>query len=322
MFLKINLADSNKADYFITFVKKNHMLKRTFALVTLGLFTCQATFAQKAITLQQNFQPGKKYGYAMSYDQNIGQNIMGQDLTMKQIMKIDYSFDISTATAPDKNVKVTYNKIYSLSDAMGASTEYDSEKDNGTENNPLSALKGASFNMVITPKGTVKSVSGVEKMLNDMAEKSSKDSSTISKIKEALNKQFGPEAIKASMEAALKIYPEKPVKPGESWIVETELKNILPIKMKTTYTLKEVKENKAYVSVTGILNAVGPVEIMGFTMQTNLNGNNNGDMVIDVKSGLALDSDMKIIIGGTMTAMGQEIKMKIDGQNKINGKEL
>ncbi|MOA09707.1 hypothetical protein D3C78_1295590 [compost metagenome] len=124
------------------------------------------------------------------------------------------------------------------------------------------------------------------------------------------------------MEAALKIYPEKPIKQGESWVVETELKNILPLKMKTTYTLKEVKENKAFVGVVGTISAVGPVEVMGFTMQTNLSGTNNGDMIIDIKSGLALNSDMKINIGGTMSAMGQDIKMKIDGQNKIAGKEL
>ncbi|MCO4293270.1 DUF6263 family protein [Solitalea sp. MAHUQ-68] len=298
------------------------MMKRRCALLLIGAIAVTNSFAQKAITLKQNFTAGKKYSYEMNVDQNINQEIMGQQIDMKQLLNITYSFEVTKGIVPDKNINVVYDKVYSLTEAMGASTEFDSAKDDGTGNNPLSTLKGSGFSMVVSPKGEVKSVTGAEKMIDQMARKTSSDSSAIVKVKEALSKQFGNEALKSTMEASLKIYPDKPVKVGESWLIESAVKSILPMSIKSTYTLNEVKDNKAYVSITSAITAKGPAEIMGLTLQTNLAGQNNGNMVIDIKTGVALDYTVKTDIGGTMSAMGQTIKMKINGDNKVNGKEL
>ncbi|POY37050.1 hypothetical protein C3K47_08305 [Solitalea longa] len=298
------------------------MNKKTLVLVLIGTITFTNLWAQKAITLKQNLTLGKKYTYEMNVDQNINQDVMGQQIDMKQLLNITYSFDIVNAIKQDKNIKVVYDKIYSLTEAMGASTEYDSAKDDGTGNNPLSALKGAGFTMVVSPKGEVKSVKGADEMMEKMAQKSSSDSATVEKVKEMLGKQFGNEALKSTMESSLKIYPDKPVKVGESWMIESSVQSMLPMNIKSTYTLNEVKDNKAYITVNSVISANGPAEIMGLTLQTNLNGQNNGNMVLDIKTGVALDYQVKVEIDGTMSAMGQNIKMKINGANKVIGKEL
>ncbi|UKJ08083.1 DUF6263 family protein [Solitalea lacus] len=298
------------------------MKKKLLMLITAGILTITYAFAQKAIILKQNFQVGKKYSYAMLLNQNINQDIMGQKIDLKQVMDMTYSFAVNKTQGDNKDIKVVYEKVYSLTEAMGNSNEYDSSKDDGTSKNPLSAMKGAGFNMLLSSKGEVKSVTGVDKMIDAMIQKVSSDSATAQTLKETLKKQFGNEAIKTSMENALKIYPDHPVKIGDSWEVQTEVKAALPMTMKTVYTLKELKNNKAIIGISGTIGANGPAEIMGFSMQTNLTGTNIGDMIVDVKSGLPLTSNIKLNINGTLNAMGQDIKMKIEGENKISAKEL
>jgi len=279
-------------------------------------------FAQKSYTLKQNLPIGKKYDFSMVSDQIINQEISGQKININQTIGTDYTFDIRNGDESTKDIDVIYNRIYMKSSAMGNTMTMDSNDADTTKQNPFMGIKGATFRMVMEPNGSIKSLIGIEKMLTSMATKMSKDSAVVNSLRESLAKQFNADGMKQTMESSLKIYPQKPVKVGDSWTVDTKIQMTMPIETVTTYTLKEVKDGIAYLNIAGSLTSKGNFETMGNKMQSDMKGTNNGDAALDIKSGLILNSHLRMEMAGIMTAMGQKINFELQGINKIVGKEL
>lgn len=279
-------------------------------------------FAQKIYVLKQNYPTGYKYDFSITSDQIINQKIAGRDVHMTQNIGTDYTFDITEGHSGEKDVKVTYNRIFMKSVAMGNTMTFNSDDQDSTKKNPFGGLKGASFYMIVTPNGAIKSVAGIDKMLDNMAAKMSTDTSQVKLLKEALSKQFSNEVVKQTMESSFKIYPDKPVKLGDSWTVDTKMQMSMPIETITQYTLKEVKGGTAILSVKGTLVSKGNFEVMGNKMETDLQGTNSGEASLDIKTGIVLNSHLRVELYGKMKSMGQDIDFEMQGINKIVGKEI
>ncbi|RDC54125.1 hypothetical protein DU508_23100 [Pedobacter chinensis] len=279
-------------------------------------------FAQKTYVLKQNLPIGKKYDFSMVSDQIINQTISGQKINLKQNIGTDYTFDIRNGDNLEKDIEVIYNRIFMTSSAMGNTMSMDSNDPDTTKQNPFRGIKGAAFRMVMEPNGTIRSLIGIDQMLTLMASKMSKDSAVVNSLKASLAKQFNTEGMKQTMESSLKIYPDKPVKIGDSWTVDTRMQMTMPIETITKYTLKAVKDGVAYLNIAGTLISKGNFETMGNKMETNLTGTNSGDAELDIKTGLILKSHLRMSLAGTMTAQGQVIDFELQGINKITGKEI
>jgi hypothetical protein len=294
---------------------------RVLATIMFSLISI-SSFAQKTYVLRQNYPTGYRYDFSINSDQIINQKIGGRDVHLTQNIGTDYTFDITEGHNGEKDVKVTYNRIFMKSIAMGTTMTYNSDEQDSTKKNPFSGLKGASFFMTVTPDGGIKTVAGIDKMLDNMASKMTTDTSQVKQIKNALSKQFSEEVVKQTMESSFKIYPERAVKNGDKWTVDTKLQMSMPIETITEYTLKEVKDGIATLSVKGALVSKGSFEVMGNKMETDLNGTNSGETSIDIKTGIVLNSHLRIELYGKMKSMGQDIDFEMQGINKIVGKEV
>lgn len=298
----------------------NYQMK-IFATIICSLIAFSA-FAQKTYVLRQNYPTGYKYDFTLTSDQIIKQKIAGRDIHLTQNIGTDYTFDITEGHNGEKDVKVTYNKIFIKSVAMGNTMTYSSDDQDSTKKNPFSGFKGASFYMTVSPNGAIKTVAGIDKMLDNMAARMTKDTSQVKQIKNALSKQFSNEVVKQTMESSFKIYPDRAVKIGDSWTVDTKMQMTMPIETITQYTLKEVKDGIAILGVKGTLVSKGNFEIMGNKMETDLQGTNSGETSIDVKTGIVLNSHLRVELYGKMKSMGQDIDFEMQGINKIIGKEV
>ncbi|MGQ7853740.1 DUF6263 family protein [Pedobacter sp. WC2501] len=294
---------------------------RVLATIMFSLISI-SSFAQKTYVLRQNYPTGYRYDFSINSDQIINQKIGGRDVHLTQNIGTDYTFDITEGHNGEKDVKVTYNRIFMKSVAMGTTMTYNSDEQDSTKKNPFSGLKGASFFMTVTPYGGIKTVAGIDKMLDNMASKMTTDTSQVKQIKNALSKQFSEEVVKQTMESSFKIYPERAVKIGDKWTVDTKLQMSMPIETITEYTLKEVKDGIAILSVKGALVSKGSFEAMGNKMETDLKGTNSGETSIDIKTGIVLNSHLRIELYGKMKSMGQDIDFDMQGINKIVGKEV
>ena len=294
---------------------------RVLATMIFSLISI-SSFAQKTYVLRQNYPTGYRYDFSINSDQIINQKIGGRDVHLTQNIGTDYTFDITEGHNGEKDVKVTYKRIFMKSVAMGNTMTYNSDEQDSTKKNPFSGLKGASFFMTVTPDGGIKTVAGIDKMLDNMASKMTTDTGQVKQIKNALSKQFSAEVVKQTMESSFKIYPERAVKIGDSWTVDTKLQMSMPIETITEYTLKEVKGGIAILSVKGALVSKGSFETMGNKMETDLKGTNSGETSIDIKTGIVLNSHLRIELYGKMKSMGQDIDFDMQGINKIVGKEV
>jgi len=294
---------------------------KNISLLSLCLLSLNS-FAQKTYILKQDYPVGKKYSYTISSDQIINQKIDGKELSYIQNVGTDYTFNIAGAKGVDKTVTVVYKKLTIKSVGMGNELILDSDKDEVGKPNPFSGLKNASFSMILGANGSIKSVTGIEKMVDSMAAKMTTDTAQLKQLKLSLSKQFNAEVIRQTMESSLKIFPEKAVKVGESWVVNTKMQITMPIETSTTYTLKEIKDNVATLSIKGNLISKGDFETMGNKMQTDLKGMNLGDAQIDIRTGIILNSHTRIELYGKMKAANQAIDFDMEGINKIVGKEI
>jgi len=286
------------------------------SLASLGVW------AQKAYVLKQNYPTGNKYDFSFVSDQIIKQKIAGRSINSTQTIGTDYIFDVTEGHNGDKDIKVTYNKLFMKSNAMGNAMTLSSDDQDSTKKNPFSGLKGASFYMTISPNGVVKTVAGIDRMLDNMASRMTKDTSQVKQFKNALSKQFSNEIVKQTMESSFKIYPDKAVKIGDSWTVDTKMQMSMPIETITQYTLKEVKAGIALLSIKGTLVSKGSFEAMGNKMETDLLGTNTGEAAVDIKTGIVLNSHLRVELYGKMKSMGQDIDFEMQGINKITGKEI
>ncbi|WP_231491071.1 DUF6263 family protein [Pedobacter sp. Leaf170] len=292
-------------------------------LTTIACFLIvTSSFAQKTYTLKQAFPVGKKYAYTINSDQIISQKVDGKESNYIQNVGTDYTFEITEAKALDKNIKVVYNRVRIKSAGMGNELILDSDINEVGKPNPFSGLKNASFSMLLSANGSVKSVSGVEKMVTDMVGKITTDTAQTRAVKASLSKQFNAEVIKQTMESALKISPDKPVKVGDSWTIVSKVNITMPIESTTKYTLKEVKGNIGVLTVSGNLLSKGEFEVMGTKTQTDLKGLNIGDAQVDLTTGMISSGHTRLELYGKIKSAGSESDFDLEGITKITGKEI
>lgn len=291
-------------------------------LVTCLTLLASVAIAQKKYVIKQNLPIGKKYDFSLVSDQIITQKIGTQNIKLTQNIGTDYTFDIRNGDDQEKDIKVIYNRIYMKSVGMGNTMVMDSNDPDTSKLNSFRGLKGAEFSMVMTPNGSIKSIVGIDRMLNNLVAKMNVDSLTATRIKASLSQQFSIEGMKQTMESSLKIYPDKPVKIGDSWTVDTKMQLTMPIETLTKYTLTDVKDGIAYLKVSGTLLSKGTFESMGNKIDTDLSGTNNGDAELNIESGLILNSHLRIELAGKMQVAGQSVDFELQGINKIVGKQL
>ncbi|MBB6236622.1 hypothetical protein HDC90_001234 [Pedobacter sp. AK013] len=294
---------------------------KIFATVICSLIAISA-FAQKTYVLRQNYPTGNRYNFSFISDQIINQKISGRSINSTQAIGTDYTFEITEGHNGDKDIKVTYNRLFMKSTAMGNTMNLDSDEADSTKKGPFAGFKGASFYMTVASNGGIKTVAGIDGMLDRVAAKMTTDTAKLRAIKSALGKQFSADMVKQTMESSFKIYPEKLIKIGDSWTVDTKMQMSMPIETITQYTLKEVKDGVAILSVKGSLISKGNFEVMSNHMETDLKGTNSGEIAVDLKTGIVLNSHLRVELYGKMKSMGQDIDFEMQGINKIVGKEI
>jgi hypothetical protein len=295
-------------------------LFKILPIVTLVLLGFSAE-AQKSYVLKQNFPIGKTYDFTLISDQIINQQMAGKKFSLSQNIGTAYSFDIRNGEGLEKDIEVTYKRIFMKSKGKGNLLEMDSDDADTTKENSFRGLKGATFHMVMLPDGSIRSLTGIDQMVTKMVSKMKADSAKAANITASLSQQFNAEGMKQTMESSLKIYPNKSVKIGDSWTVDTKMQLTMPVETITKYTLKAVKDNIAYLNINGTLISKGSFQSMGNKIDTDLTGTNVGDAELDLKTGLILKSHLRMELSGKMQIGGQNIDFELQGINKIVGKE-
>lgn len=307
LFVLVNACGNNKDE------KKNEttVTKKDSVVAEEKLPSLEKEFAdtldvkpvKEAVLLKFNFQKGKTYNYAMTFDINQKKGDQSRATTMKW----NYDMQVIDEKNDLKTIKTTYKRIDMTMDMGNQKMEFSSEKKVDAMDfmqmlsKMFGIIKGKSFTMQVNSKGEVVSVSGFDKIGEAVVNEMNLPEDMKPMMRQNFQKQFNDDAAKQIFSQAFEIYPNKPVKVGDAWKSNSTI-TALKQEVTTVYTVKNIKGNRIFVN--------GESKLKSNDGQST--GTQTSKLIIDSKTGLMIDGvfDQKSNDGGMST------------KSRITGKEI
>ena len=295
-------------------------------LVLAGLFLMSSlTIASAQVKLSFNPEKGKKYEYQVDITQKIQQNLMGQSIPLESEISTTYLVEVKDKSPQETTVQFTYKDVVCIISSPMMKMGYDSKDPigNGSELDKMLAkmyshLIDVPIMVVIAPDGSVKSVTGMDGVAENMMKSIANDGQMATQIGASMKSQFTDDAIKNSFGQFFNMYPANAIKTGESWNMESDVSvNNMNLNHKTKYTLKEVKKNVATIAVASDLKMN-----LGAGAEGEIAGTGTGTVTVDVKTGLSVISEITQNMKGTVKAQGMEVQMELITKTKTTTKEV
>jgi hypothetical protein len=276
-------------------------------------------------TLVYNLNAGDVFGVFMSVDMNISQSVMGQSMDIGNHMKMNSLYVVNSVDENTIDMDFMFTSMRMDMSAAGFELSFDSETDTefatAEDMSPLfRAITNLPFNMVMDRQGNVKSVSGMEKMIDAMFSvfDDEIDDFTKEQMVAQLGQQFDSESMQTTMGQSFAIFPENPVRIGESWkTTGTVNAGQVNLNMDMKTTLKSVNSHIAVLHVHGEFSTDAPIVQVTNGMETSvtLTGTQHGTMEIDMNTGWIikgeLTQDMKTEVEVQGMKLPQTISSKI-----------
>jgi hypothetical protein len=258
-----------------------------------------------------NLQKGKTYEYNMDYDME--QNMQDQEINTN--LKGNYTLDVTADDGNIKTLKTTYQRIAMNVAMPGRTMSIDSDKadtaSKGEINDPgqlmnamFSALKGKSFMMKVDKEGKVLEVTGLNELAQAMVSSMNLKPEMRSMAQQAFSQQFNEQSVKDMFSQSFNIFPNKPVKAGDTWEKSFSGSATLPIQMTTNYTVKSIDGDFVILDSRSNLN---------FGDDNKMSGTQSGTMKVNAKTGLVEDGTFEQKVTGNMS---MSTKGRITGKEK------
>ena len=285
---------------------KKHLLSVAAVAATLLFASCKGG---EAVDLKLNLQPGSQYLYIMDTKMAMEQSAMGQTMKTDNDMVMESTYAVGNSEGGNQRITVTYDRIaMSLRNPM-ANMAYDSRdaKSGDSALRNMGAILNRPFSMVVNRQGEILKVEGLSEIINSLG-----DSTQAGKeIRKQLSSTFNDSAIKSMMQQSLNIFPDHPVRTGESWKKSYNMNmSIMNMKIDNEFKLASVSNGVAHLNVNAKISGGGAMsgEEMK-NMQISLAGDQTGTMDVDVATGMVIDSKLKQNIKGDISMMGMKIPL-------------
>lgn len=292
-----------------------------FLSLTMGLFfllspsnlLAQKTKKGKGILLKVNMKKGQSFKYKQEIKQNISQSIMGMDNELKQNIGFGFEMSVVDVIEGRPKVKISYLSASYMMDNPMMQADFDSEK--SMENVPdvalgSAALIGLSFYGYVNDEGGMEDMEGLEEFKEGLIANMRKLNPNVNEaMVAAMREQYTSEKMKESFSGLSSFYPKTRVDVGDSWNQKTTINSSFSMDMDTDYTLNKVEDGKAYLGVDSRLSTDPdtPMEMQGMLLTYAMEGNQTGETVIDLKTGMAISSSINQDINGIMTMEGGQL---------------
>jgi hypothetical protein len=222
----------------------------------------------------------------MSMPGGFSSQVMDQTVRMRQTVQ---SVDLSG----DATVMVTTEHMRMEVIGPAGSQLYDSDTgDVPTDPGILgaAALVGQSYSMVVGADGTVKSVQGIEELVEAMR------TSVPPEVASMLDEMFSAETFTEMAQQGVGRLPPDPMSPGDSWETLLPMPNPLlgEVTHNLTMLLDRVEERDgrtvALLSITGEIVTDAPGGLEGLPMEMDVDAEMTGSLIFELDRGLALSA--------------------------------
>ncbi len=230
-------------------------------LLAFTLLSLQ-TVAQKSIELAYKLKKDQVFNITMETSQTIHMEMMGQEMTINQDIKLFQKAEVLEVDADGNHtLSFSFRRIILDQDAMGMQVRFDSDNIEGADN-PMAQQMAATMGQVIDKSV----ISTIDRFGNSLS----------TNVDEVLPNG----AISGAETGMMAIFPGRSVKPGDSWEVETKMDMQSDMAFINTFTLDEIKNQKAYISFEG---KVSGSQVEGKTAEVD--GSTTGQLIADLETG-------------------------------------
>lgn len=290
-------------------MKNKRCMRILIGLSMIMLVVC----AGKKVSLQLRLPEGMSRTSRVTTEQHIVQTLQGQTMDIQQNIIMEYVYDVLNVTeAGDATIKLTYSKIGFSQDGPMGKIEYRSWEEG--EEIPLMAqgfasLVDQSVTMTLTPEGRVTDVTGFDALLENIMKDFDipVDEETRAQFEDNLRTQFGDVTFKETMEKMFAVYPDKPVGVGDIWSAEYMFTAGLPMVVNNTWQVKSIVADRVVIEVNSKIrpNKEGTLpQFGGVNLTYDIQGTQQGQIVIDTLAGWLWEGEMKQNLSGTMSMAG------------------
>lgn len=269
-----------------------------FILISMILFNgC----IQKKVKPSLNLKKGDSFKIDMLFEQKVTQEIKDRKTQVDSKHNIGYSCFV-TDVDENKNstIQVSFDSLNIKSVANNGQTlEYNSGDPTSDMNDfskVYSTLVGKKITVKVSQDGKVKEVMGVDKIIDEvLKELNIKNNKEEEEIQKMIVEQFGDEALRKQVENITSVYPDEPVKVGDSWEKKTDVSSEYPLQAESKYTLKESKDGMSEIMVESKVKTKDDAEplILGnIKISYDIEGTQKGTLNVDEESGITKHVEM------------------------------
>jgi hypothetical protein len=285
-----------------------------FIAVT-GVQSCRNSDGYAGSVLKFNLEKNKQYDYEIIWDMD--QKVMDKDSKINLLA--GYSFEVTEEKDNIKTLRGVYNNFRLYMKIMDMEMDIDTDKpvDNISGDDQMAmmkrlfaGIKGKAFTMKVDEEGNVLSVSGFDEIINSMIDSAGVNEDMKLQMKVSLRDQFNEQELKNQFAQAFMIFPNKKVKPGDSWQKDYRMGGKMPASFSTTYTVKKMEADQVTLDAKTIIGSAPGGEM-------EVKGEQTGTLLIDSKTGLVINAEFS----QNMETKTQDLQIKINGKGKIKGKE-
>lgn len=265
-----------------------------------------------AYTLKMRLANGDKFGQDMDVNMDVNMKMasMSVDMNMKMLMTAD--MEVMGDSAGLKKLKFTYTKADMSMDMKGLPTGTPGNLDEIMKS-ASKHMEGKSIVMCLNKNNEIADVQGMEAL----ADSTYTDNPAAA---EQFKKMFSKEQLNSMMGVMFQMYPDHPVRVGDSWEKETEVSiNNIKMKMKNKFRLKDVSNGVANVEIDTKYSGNGKMEQGSISADMEMNGIQKGYIGINMDNGYLKGADYTIDIDAKANLMGQSIPYIIKGNYIMKG---
>jgi len=312
---------------------------RKFILITLPIFffiSCKLQpdsdrdYADKSKIYKLTLNPPEGATYYFDVNNEYSMKMKVDDKKTENSNKSNFGtyYEISKDTAGNTMITLSYDKIHIRT--KNGDNESDMDIANASSSiNPvermLSYLKDAKITAIVSPTGETKSVSGYKELGEKIIANFNPNDENAKQIaRQQWEKTIGQGIVKKNMDDLFKIFPDSAVHIGDTWRVTYQQSNDIPLKIKTSYTLKDINDNIAIIESEGVIYSDSTsTEFLSYNgASIDLKGKQEGQYEVDTQTGMLLSCNIRTNVEGDVQVAGRDVPVTIKTSLKMTGKKV
>ncbi|MBN1543635.1 hypothetical protein JW992_15945 [candidate division KSB1 bacterium] len=275
------------------------------------------------INLELNLQKGGVYFNRYTTEQTIEQTIQGQSHSIEQSIVLGQEFIVDDIDSlGNYAITMRFTEIgFKQTTPMG-SMEYDSNNPPETISPslaPFAELTSSTLHLLISRHARILDITGGEELLQKMFTRVTIPPGPMrDELEKTIRQQFSASAMAEQLEANLALYPQDPVRIGNTWKRTLNLLQGMPLTVKTTYKLAKIQASSLTIELTADIRSVtataDSAEQNPLSPSYSIAGTLTGTQILDRDSGWLTGGEIRQSLTGDVTVSGMILPLSIESK--------